>query len=259
MSIKDIILENLKPEQKRCILFANDGNTVIKKKKSLYCVENLTHKKEHFWSYMEKNENGDYTIFNCLGDICIKCGNISQDFDFGKFEESITNYPYSGVDGFINMLDKKEGEGEYINKLEIEACYLIGRVDLFINYKKYREDYIAAMERKKRAEREVEERKREEKEAREQEEIEIKIKEAESFIKNQRELKNFQINGSTIILALMKKYGVKVPLRTQGWINKSLSRILFDDKRITYTYYKTSKDSKAFYGCLLELERKILE
>ena len=259
MLMKDINLENLTPERKRCVIFAKDGNTVIKKMYQLYCVEKLTHKENHYWAYFKKDENGDYIVYNCLGDICIKCGCVPSDFDFGKFEESIEKYPYSGIDGFVKMLEIKEEKGHYINKVEIEVCYLIGNIELYANYKKYQKDYIIAMEEKERAEKEAENKKREEDDAREREEVELKVREVETRIKEKKEFRNFPFYNSTIILFLMKKYGIKIPIKTQGWINKALSKIWFDDGRITYNYYKTSKDSAVFYNYLLELERKILE
>lgn len=73
-------------------------------------------------------------------------------------------------------------------------------------------------------------------------------------------MQNFDIDGKSVILYLMKKYSINIPLRTQGWINKALAYVDWNyNGKITYGYYKSSRDSKVFWEYLQELERKILE
>ena len=44
---------------------------------------------------------------------------------------------------------------------------------------------------------------------------------------------------SEIRKILMDKYGIKVPIKTQGWFNQKLAFVKWIDGEITYSYYKT--------------------
>lgn len=59
----------------------------------------------------------------------------------------------------------------------------------------------------------------------------------------------------------MEKYGIKVPLRTQGWINSKLAMIIFNNGEISYKFYgKSQRDnSTVFIKYLVELENAINE
>ena len=60
----------------------------------------------------------------------------------------------------------------------------------------------------------------------------------------------------SIINYLMRRYGVDVPLRTQGWINEKLSSITIKDGRceqLRYLRSKGGKCSQKFFDCVNEL------
>lgn len=99
-------------------------------------------------------------------------------------------------------------------------------------------------------------------------EMEGKISEAISILKNGGTLKNEQIavysltensytvSEHSIFNYLMRRYGIKVPLRTQGWINESLtSAVIADGRCVTYQYWKSKrgKGSDTFYDCINSL------
>ena len=68
-------------------------------------------------------------------------------------------------------------------------------------------------------------------------------------------------NGS-IILCLMRRYGIDVPLRTQGWINGKLVNATIEDGRCSHVQYLKSKRgrcSETFFGCMDRLIRAIAE
>ena len=88
--------------------------------------------------------------------------------------------------------------------------------------------------------------------------IEKVLLDAEDAIKTKTTFVNNKIDDTTIVLRLFKKYGINVPIKTQGWINKALARIFYKDGEISYSYLKTSNDSTVFYEYLKELENKIL-
>ena len=57
----------------------------------------------------------------------------------------------------------------------------------------------------------------------------------------------------------MKIYEIKIPLKTQGWINNALASIFYDieDGKISYTYYKSSANSNVFRKYLSEFVGKV--
>lgn len=96
--------------------------------------------------------------------------------------------------------------------------------------------------------------------------FEATVKDAEEKILHNEKLVNANIdtpegNETTIVLYLMKKYGVEVPLKTQGWINKALANIEYKEDReeYTYSYYTSSRNSTVFHAYLLQLVGKIKE
>lgn len=99
-------------------------------------------------------------------------------------------------------------------------------------------------------------------------EVEEKVNEAISILRQGGTLKNEQIavykltedsyivSEYSIFNYLLRRYGIKVPLRTQGWINKSLvSAVIADGRCVTYQYWKSKrgKGSTAIYGCINSL------
>jgi len=57
----------------------------------------------------------------------------------------------------------------------------------------------------------------------------------------------------------MKLNNIKVPLKTQGWINQALANISYNQewKDYSYNYYKSSADSKVFAKYLNQLVKAI--
>lgn len=101
-------------------------------------------------------------------------------------------------------------------------------------------------------------------------EMETKVNEVISILKNGGTLKNEQIavyrltedsytvSEYSIFNYLMRRYGIKVPLRTQGWINESLVQAVIAEGRLTtYQYRKANrskgKGSDTFCDCINSL------
>ena len=89
--------------------------------------------------------------------------------------------------------------------------------------------------------------------------FERQLLEAENDIINRQTVKNIKMdNGNSLILELFKANGIKLPIRTKGWINDILANISFKcGSSITYSYYTRGSDSKVFHSYLCQLEDKI--
>lgn len=64
----------------------------------------------------------------------------------------------------------------------------------------------------------------------------------------------------SIVNYLMRKYGVNVHLRTQGWINEKLRYVVIQDGRcnnVSYWGGKNGKCSQKFFDCMNELIQKV--
>ena len=264
MEFREINFGELGSIRKKCITFAKDGNTVVKPYKTLYNMEQITHNLAHSNLYIEvvkgkkSWEEDSYCLFEDLGKICNKVDWIHRWWTLEEFTEKISKYEYLGKDGLFKRLKVSEDNGYYINKIDIELCIIFGEIDLAKHYAEYRETKRAAQEAKRQVEIAESEAKEKVEEEKRFAEMEKTISEAENTIRRHGTLNNAKFEGSTIILYLLKKHGVNVPLKTQGWVNKALAKVWYRDGKITYSYYKTSRNSTVFYGYLKELEQKIL-
>lgn len=60
----------------------------------------------------------------------------------------------------------------------------------------------------------------------------------------------------SIVNYLMRKYGVNVPLRTQGWINEKLTSVTIENGKCEHLRYMRAKGaqcSQRFFDCMSEL------
>lgn len=96
-------------------------------------------------------------------------------------------------------------------------------------------------------------------------EAQAAIDAAVSILQNDGVLRNTQIeiyrsrydsSVYSLVNHLMRQYGIKAPLRTQGWINEKLVWAAIEDgvcEQVKYRASKNRKCSDAVFGCLTEL------
>lgn len=263
MEIREINFEELQSVRKKCITFAKDGNKIVKPYKTLYSLEQITHDQSHKNLYIEVIKGqyrNDYLLFDDLEIICIPADRIPDLLTIEEISDRLSKYNYFGTDGFFRRLEMLEANHQHISMLHIEICKMLGKSDLAEHYAEYRTKRIEQQNARIEQARLEREAQKKEEEKRKVEEIENKIHDVlESFQKHTK-VQNFDVDGKSVILYLMKKYGINIPLRTQGWINKALVYVDWNyNGKITYGYYKSSRDSKVFWEYLQELERKISE
>ena len=104
-----------------------------------------------------------------------------------------------------------------------------------------------------------EERKRQEEKSQKAEKYDARIDEIAAAIQNGKTIsvgfKENEFDGKNPVLDLFKLYGVKLPLRTKGWVNTGLAEITDD----SYRYYKSKHkgNSTAFSGYLKKLREAV--
>lgn len=263
MKIREIAFDTMESIKKKCITFAKDGNTVVRPYRTLYSLENITHDMVHKNLYLEvikgKYNDMSYQLWEDFQVICISQGWVHGFLDIEEFSEKLLEYPYFEVKGFYKRLKEAERNSWYVNKVDIEVCFLLGNIDLAKHYSEYREHQIAEKEEKRQMEIAERERKQKEEETKRLAEMEKIITDAENNIFHQKEFNNVEVNGKSVINQLMDKYGIAVPLRTKGWINSKLAMITFIDGKISYRFYgKSQRDnSSVFMKYLVKLKETI--
>lgn len=140
---------------------------------------------------------------------------------------------------------------------ELDECVRLSEI-----YKRTQEEKRAAM----RAEQEAEERRMREETNQKAEQA---VYQAIQIIKNGGKLSNdavtfYKPNGdcveTSIVLMLMHRYGVNVPVRTQGWINEKLVSVTIVNERcdsLSYRRYKNAAVSQKFFDCMNDLVRRV--
>ena len=246
MMIKDFDFTSIKAVRKQCWAYKSDGNTPINKGKNLYPLELITECNDFKGFFIEVIHHKEsyhtdtYIIWNDLGNSCVKFGSINAYFDQNQAQEELQKlFKWKGIEGFKVWLHTLEESHNWIRNTEILGLADNGEPELAIHYQKYHDRLKVEREEEERRQREEYERKEQEKEGKHQEEIAMQLNQAEQNIKDKKDLKNELIDGKSIVLCLMDKYGIKVPIKTQGWFNQKLAFVKWIDGEITYSYFKT--------------------
>ncbi len=263
MQLFEIDLSAKMPVRKQVVIYAKDGNTVVRPYKNLYPVNTLDgaeETKENY--YLEKitYECGSptYMIYQDIEGFCCRLGQVGESQEVSAMSPLLNALPYPGKDGYLKRLEIRKEKGGFISLIDIEFCRYIGRRDLVHEYSGYRESFMRQQEDRERREKEIREEEERIKRAEEAAVYEKVISDAVLSFYNKMPVENQRMDdGNTLILHLMRKYDIHVPLRTQGWINERLAKIEYRDGAVTYRYYTSGKDSSVFYKYLQELERRI--
>jgi hypothetical protein len=183
----------------------------------------------------------------------------AERFTIDKLTEAINNSNYFTFDGFKQFISNKESNSQFINLCEIEIFAISGDMETAAYYNNYRNEYRSKQEQKERQEYAEREQKQNEREEAEIKVIDDKLTEAERKILNHETIYNEDIQETTLLLMLFKKYNINVPLKTQGWINKALAKISYKESigNYTYSYYSSSRNSTVFSEYLDQLVNAI--
>lgn len=249
-----IDLNALNAQRKQCITFAKNGNDIVKPFKTLYAVQQVTNCADHDGVFFEYDHKDDIFYFYAdLGVICTKIGSLCTYNTISDFCERYAKCEKLTAERYLENLEKAEKQDLYINNLDIEVCRILGKNELADHYAVYRMECLRKRE-EKRAAAERERAAREEKAAAEREENERNaITNAILTLKNGGDLVNCEFKNTTIVLFLLKMFDIKVPIKTQGWINNALAKIYFHNGKISYCYYNSSRNSTVFQKYLDQL------
>lgn len=269
-ALKSIDLSGIETKRIRATGYKSDGNTPYKHFYNAMPLDVVLSDEAYKGLYIalirkayqdggDDYNGGYYMTFNDIGDnVYIEFLGFMGNEDIERMIEKINSMQaYIGRSGFLSYCATLSARGWFIKNPELMALDMIGEVELV---KKYRIEKAAIIEKKEQEDRERREQYRkeqEEKQRRIEEEKRIELKAAAEKIRNRQTTDND--NG--IILELMRQYGVKIPLRTQGWILDSLASVKFDGDKISYSYYRkrNGKGSQKVFDCIRDLVKAIDE
>lgn len=170
------------------------------------------------------------------------------------------------LEKYKEMIEGNLKENKWINTAEIKLMELAGESEEYIQKLWKHRDYVKELTDKERQEKEEQRRKEEQEYVESQNKIvDDLITQAEQSILNKETVFNEEItiynditnrydsNTTSLILHLFKLYDIKVPLKTQGWINEVLYCLKYSNSNWSYQYYNSSNDSTVFYKYLDKL------
>lgn len=263
MRLHEMDFSKYQPVRKQVTIYAKDGNTVVRPYRELYpitALESAVSLCSDFYLEVITFEYSSpmYMVYEDIEGFCHRLGHVEDNQEIAEMCNVLNKLPYINKDGYLAKLEQRMEKGGFINLIDLAFCRHICRPELEQKYRNYREEYLKKEEAKYQAEREAREaaeRKEKEEKKRVYENI---IQEAVRALYNREAISNDPLeDGNTLVLHLMKHFGIQVPLRTQGWINERLAKIIYADGTITYSYYKSGKDSGVFYKYLTELDHRI--
>lgn len=264
MMIKDFDFTSIHAVRKQCWTYKSDGNTPIKKGKNLYPLEAILDDDTFKGFFVEiiqrKYDDPWFQLWNDLGNSCVKDNGIHPCADIDNLKEAMRNWKsYIGLEGFKRSLREMENKHNWINNAYIMALADNREFELARHYQEYHDRLAAEREEESRRRNEEAERRERERDRKRQEEIVAQLDRAEQNIREQKDLKNEMIDGRSIVLFLMDKYGIKVPIKTQGWFNQKLAFVKWIDGKISYSYYKTkgTNGSQTAFKYLRMLEETV--
>lgn len=275
MELNDIGLKDLGAVKKNC-LYIND-NKAVTRQKELYKVNDVLGAEVSQKLYFETKEDMNGIYYNVYCDYGFICYALNMSFSkWATIDEAIKrlSIPENQLEyEFMkNIILNNAKNGNFVNVAEIRLLSLDGEhEDVIQTLVNCRHEYLENRRKKDEEERQQKLIKATEKYNTMLADFNNTLAEAEKMILDKKQVINKEIELPTLdehyvyteekslILELFKKHSIKIPLKTQGWINKALYSIKWMDaiNNYSYDYYTSSKNSTVFSEYLEKLINSI--
>lgn len=197
---------------------------------------------------------GDYEIYNDLGaNVHLRLagftGNEALETMRHRTDKLLS---LKGRESFLESLNRAKDVDIILKNSELEALRMIGGSELAEYFARKKAILLERTERERQEQRKAYEAEQKAEQERIEQQKAEQLKAAEESLKQKKRT----LNENGVILELMRKHGVKVPLKTQGWILDKLIAVCFDNGTTSYQYRKDSRSShgsKTFFRCLDDL------
>lgn len=248
---------------KKVLMCASDGNKVVRHNKEMREIApNI---------YAGKPDGEGYSavcnIYMCFDglDLGLKLMAISTQYSIEEVVEAAERYGAKSRGTVLSLVQTWIRDGQHI---PMATAYFVAQFkpELWDDMMKAREEYAARREQAKREQ--AAKRAAEELEfvAERNAEAEVVVQEALEVLRKGGVLANKDVtfyedryNHSTysVVNYLCRKYGAKLPLRTQGWVNDSLATLIIKDGKCEQLQYykrtKSARPSEVIYGYINQL------
>ena len=230
-------------------MYASDGNTIVRKNMELIPVSAIGISGcADFAISIDDWEWLDMMLWQKVGVRFIpRPCRIEKNMEYEILRDMLTDTPYRGLDGWKRFLDETMEHGAFIKSVWLMPLAAEERV----KYEQYRADYRRKQEERREAERKAREAEAAAEEARERAELNKAIEDAITKIKNGGIIVN---KDGTLILYLASRAGIKVPLRSDGWIREWLYRLDIKNGKVESVYLnravKKTKVSDSMWNLL---------
>lgn len=241
-----------RPDEKRQDIFPSDRD------ENLVFATEANGEKHYYYRFY--NENG-IELFTRSNDkeffatVYVRCNGYMIGFDQKhRLEEILKQLPTleGGVYG--------EVERKFNEAISNPNCYAdLGFARILGRMEEAKAHNAPILERREAEYRQREhdraEQERRDKEAAEQKYAEA-IEKAEKALLSGETIANLRINGKFLVLQLFREHGIELPLRTQGWVNNSLSSFSYKDG-----YFRAQcqgRLSDPFMSAVIKLHESVL-
>lgn len=250
-------------EQHKVFMYASDGNKVVRHNKKMCKIADNIYVGEPESDGWE-DVSQIYLVFDGIA-----CGiNVDREpvrHEVDDVVSSVTRCGIDTVDGIINTITRLIGNSDHIPMLYVEFVRQIkpDMVPAMMESRRLYAERIGRKAKEAKAKQEAEDAEY----VRQKNEIADRIvNKAIEILRNGGILNNddvviyksrYDSNTYSVVNYLCRKYGVKLPLRTAGWVNDCLANLQIEnDKCENLQYYKRTKNttaSNAIYGYINQL------
>ena len=257
-------------EKKKMIVYGSERNKLVRHNISVRQVEGGVYMGEVEYPSTCNYPRCDLYFYLPAIGLGIMIGGAAADDDVQRYVAAAKSHGMGSAEDFISYLGGCVERAEYIptDMVELAGCI---RPDSTERYMISNAEILRLRREKEAAEKAARAAANAAYVAQKNQEAEEQIAAAEAVLRNGGRLENstvafyrsrYDYSSYSIVNHLMRKHGVAVPLRTQGWINDKLKAVTVgDDGAISVNYRKAkgAKCSEKVFDCLFDLVRAVKE
>lgn len=253
-------------ESFRVVTYNADQTKALYKNKSMQLITGSIYRGETI-----KEEYNDHCdVYACYAGIPVGIwiGSVRTDYSIEEVMEQIRRNGMNSLENYMAAIKTRLEKQDHFRYTEIEFIKHIApemESQMWESRKAYAEN-----QHKKRME-QAAQREAEDQAfiAAQNAEAEQTVNKAMEILRNGGKLENktvtfyesrYEHSSYSIVNYLMRKYGVNVPIRTQGWINEKLVSAKIEDGKCEHLLYYKAKGaqcSQKFFDCMNELLAKV--
>lgn len=272
MTIREL-LDGASKTKLLCVGYKSDGNTLEVKNKMLYTAVGLFNTTKYKRLAIVDRGSG-CGICMKVGDVYFNTGHIGTRYYYNDYDvaelvkglDSLVDKRLNTDDGFIECISAAVGKSYITKDVSYAISTIGGTEELVKKIDDFREETLTKNRKRHEDEESAKRKKAEVEERKIAEEIAAAKQKAVEGFKAKGHINNLvelSFGEYPVIPKLCEDYGVKVPLRTLGWMHQNLyAAKMDDDGSFCVRYYKKTKNAKCserVFSVLTDLYNAIME